>query len=212
MYDRGTDYGDMFPKGTKTTEDTLAAFREWTKPDDKILSFYADNAPELKAAAKELGWRNPTGTPGQPKTNGVIENKVRLTKGGTKCNLSQSGLHKSWWPFAGRAYWFARNTKVINGSSPYALRNNGENCKALQIPFGTLVDYMPTATPAEAKRQKQWEQRTRTGLLVGWHLQPGAVLVWRLLRRRLRAFAGRARLHPWPVPCAPDLGGVLGPG
>ena len=84
MYDRGTDYGDMFPKGTKTTEDTLAAFREWTKPDDKILSFYADNAPELKAAAKELGWRNATGTPGQPKTNGVIENKVRLTKGCTK--------------------------------------------------------------------------------------------------------------------------------
>ena len=48
MYDRATDFGDMFPKGSRAHEDTLQAFLEWTKPDDEIQSFYADNAPELK--------------------------------------------------------------------------------------------------------------------------------------------------------------------
>ena len=45
----------------------------------------------------------------------------------------------------------------------------------MRIPFGSLVDYLPTMSPAEAKRQKAWGQRTRVGLLVGWHLQPGCV-------------------------------------
>ena len=38
MYDRATEYGDMFPRGSRTHADTLAAFREWTKPgDDSVL-------------------------------------------------------------------------------------------------------------------------------------------------------------------------------
>ena len=40
MYDRATDFGDMFPKGSRAHEDTLLAFRQWTKPDDVIQSFY----------------------------------------------------------------------------------------------------------------------------------------------------------------------------
>ena len=68
MYDRGCDYGDMFAKAAKSEEDTLEAFREWTKPDDVIKSFYADNAPERKAAARKMKWRMPTATPGQPRS------------------------------------------------------------------------------------------------------------------------------------------------
>ena len=67
MFDRATEYGDMFPKATKSAADTLEAFREWTSGDDVIKSFRADNAPELRAAAKEMKWRMPTSTPGQPK-------------------------------------------------------------------------------------------------------------------------------------------------
>ena len=56
MYDRGTDDLECYPVATRTTEDTREAFRKWAKPDDVIESFYADNAPELKAAAKSEGW------------------------------------------------------------------------------------------------------------------------------------------------------------
>ena len=64
----------------RTTEDTREAFRKWAKPDDVIESFYADNAPELTAAAKSEGWRMPTSTPGVPESNGLAERKVRKTK------------------------------------------------------------------------------------------------------------------------------------
>ncbi len=67
MYDRATGYGDMFPKATKSAADTLEAFREWTSGEDVIKSFYADNAPELRAAAREMKWRLPTSTPAQTK-------------------------------------------------------------------------------------------------------------------------------------------------
>ena len=56
MYDRATEFGGMFPKGSRAHEDTLQAFLQWTKPDDVIQSFYADNAPELKSAAREMKW------------------------------------------------------------------------------------------------------------------------------------------------------------
>ena len=99
---------------------------------------------------------------------------MRRTKEGIHCNLGMSGFHKSWWPFAGRTFWFAHNTEVANGTSAYAQRH-GDHGTAYQVPLGLLVDYMPTASPKEMQRQKDWEPRTRTGLFVGYHLQPGGV-------------------------------------
>ena len=52
----------------------------------------------------------------------------------------------------------------------------------------------------------------KNGLARGLALAARRCVVWRLLRRGLRAFAVRARRYSRPVPRAPDLGGVLGPG
>jgi len=46
LYDRGTDWLDAFPKGSKSGKDTKVACQEFAGPDDVIESFYADNAPE----------------------------------------------------------------------------------------------------------------------------------------------------------------------
>ena len=94
MYDRGTDYLEVYPVATRTEEDTMECFRDWQGPKETIESFYADNAPELKQGARKMGWRMPTSTPGVPKTNGLAERMVRRCKAGGKVNLSQSGLSK----------------------------------------------------------------------------------------------------------------------
>ena len=70
MHDRATDWTECFPKGSKSAEDTLTAFRARQGPSDKATSLRTDNAPELTASAREMGWFSPTSTHGCPKANG----------------------------------------------------------------------------------------------------------------------------------------------
>ena len=77
-------YVDVFPRKTKTTEDTLSAFREFQGDQDKVGSFRADNAGELQAAAKAMRWYTPTSTPGMPASNGDAERVVRSAKEGAR--------------------------------------------------------------------------------------------------------------------------------
>ena len=97
---------------------------------------------------------------------------VRVTKELAKCNLFQAGLHKSWWGFAGQAACFTRNTTVQKGQekSSYEQRHGCES-NHQAFPFGVLVDYMPTPNPNQDPAP--FDRRTRTGVFVGYHLQPG---------------------------------------
>ena len=46
LYDRGTKWLAVYPKGSKTTCHTMEAMQHFAGPNDKIRSFYSDNAPE----------------------------------------------------------------------------------------------------------------------------------------------------------------------
>jgi len=168
MYDRATGWYGCYPKASKSAEHTLEAFRHWQGPSEKILSFYADNAPELRQAAREMRWRMPTSTPGVPQTNGLAERSVRTLKEGITTNLAASGLVKRWWEYAGPHHAFARNIQHVAGDSSY-MKRHGEHCKAKQIPFGALVDFMPRQTEV----QQAFEAKTRSGLMVGYEVHPG---------------------------------------
>ena len=82
LYDRGTKWLAVYPKGTKTAWHTWEAMQHFAGLDDKIKSFYCDNAPELVTCARGLSWRISTSTIGMPQTNGVAENCVRRTREG----------------------------------------------------------------------------------------------------------------------------------
>ena len=147
MYDRGTDFLMVYPTATRTEKETTEAFRHWEGPKSmkpNVESFYADNATELKASARKLEWHMPTSTPGEPKTNGLAERFVRRVKAGARANLSQSGLGKEWWPFATTHFCFARNVNVVNGDSAYNQRHQKGHCRAKRVPFGTLLEFLPT--------------------------------------------------------------------
>ena len=78
IFDLGTKWLGCYPQATRTTEDTIKSCQDFAGRDN-IKSFYCDNAHELAAAAKRLGWPMPTSTPGVPDTNGLAERYVRTT-------------------------------------------------------------------------------------------------------------------------------------
>merc|ERR1712026_586488 len=110
----------------------------------KVKQFYSDNFSSLADAAKKMHWAAPTSTPGVPQTNGLAERKIRQVKEGGRTNLIQSGLAYVWWPYAVKHHCFARNIAMFEGDSVYNRRHNTGHCKAQCIPFGALVEFLPT--------------------------------------------------------------------
>ena len=148
----------------------VEAFNHWAGPEEKIQSFYCDNAPELLKAAKTRGWRCPTSTPGIPQTNGLAERTVRRVKEGARCNLGLSGLTLYWWIFAVRAFCFAHNTLMVEGTSPYFERHQ-VHYKGEHVHHGALIDFMPQPET----RRDGLDTQTMKGLFVGYHVLPGGV-------------------------------------
>ena len=128
----------------------------------------------------------PTSTPSEPKSNGLIERMIRRVKDGTRTNLVQSGLDITWWPHAAMHFCDALNMEMHEGNSAYN-RRHGEHCTALNVPFGMLVDFMPsTGTKVEPSG---FAPKAIKGLFLGYHIQPGGkwsgdyyVVAWSDLR------------------------------
>ena len=102
LRDRYTGWLDCYDTGTKSAEDTTEALQHFVGPTEKVNLFYTDDAPELKAAAKGLGWRHSTSTPGRPQNNGIAERAVRTVLDGARAILHASGLPSRWWSRAVR--------------------------------------------------------------------------------------------------------------
>ena len=145
----------------------------------------------------------PTSTPGVPQTNGVVERRVRIVKTGIRCLLAQAGLHKSWWPFACRATCIGHNTEVSprkdDGVSPY-YRRHGVHPKNPQIPFGVLVDYMPTPNPNNVPAP--FDCKTRPGIFVGLHFQPGGLWSGDFIVADFAAFQEDPDIQPGSHACS----------
>ena len=192
LFDRGTGWLTCVPQATKSAEDTVKAMQQFAGQNE-IKSFYADNAPELTNAAKSLSWPMPTATPGIPATNGLAERFVRASKEGTRCNLQQSGLHKTWWRFAAPAFCFAHNTE--GEKSPY-LKRYDVDCNHMRIPFGALVDYMPTPV---ADKPDPFESKTRPGIFLHPHAQPGGIWSGDYIIADFEAFRSNPNAEPKDV-------------
>ena len=92
FFDCGTGWNSCHPVQSRSDEDTLAAFQNFIRSEQKVQKFYSDSAPELVSAATKLGWTFDTSTPGMPRTNAIAESKVKLIVNGSRCLLLQAGL------------------------------------------------------------------------------------------------------------------------
>ena len=73
MLDRATKYKDVFPTGTRSYDETIAAFQEFQGKEDTVQFFYSDGAPELIKAATKMKWGHDTSTPGVHESNALAE-------------------------------------------------------------------------------------------------------------------------------------------
>jgi hypothetical protein len=122
FFDRATTALYVYPKCTKSTEDTLEACRMFEGPTKPVKSFYSDNSPELLSASKHMKWSHATSTPGIPQRNGLAERMVRKVEEGARCGIVQSGFSPHWWIYSGPHYCMSHNTREIDGKTPYASR------------------------------------------------------------------------------------------
>ncbi len=171
MYDRATNWLQCYPKGSKNKIEVTDAYNNWTKPGEKVKSYYCDNGGELIGATKDLSWRCGTSTPGMPQTNGLAERNVGKVKEVCCAALYQAGLIRSWWTYAVQFYCFAHNIAETDGNSAYSRRHKSGRFAGLRIPFGALVDFMPQPD----HKVGAFANKTIQGIFLGYHLLPGGV-------------------------------------
>ena len=108
---------------SRSDANTADAFTRFAGPHNDIKMMHTDQAKELVSACKELRWIHEWSTPGRPKTNGIIENKVKLVFRGACVLLRQAGLEARWWPYATKYFAVARNIENRGGGSAWSTRH-----------------------------------------------------------------------------------------
>ncbi len=87
--------------------------------------------------------------------------------------LNSAGFLAKWWPKVVRYFAVAHNTTKVgaDGLTPWQ-RRHGEPFPAMLLPFGALVDFLPTPRTDGSVYEDKIEARMKPGLFVGWKLAP----------------------------------------
>ena len=64
------------------------------------------------------------------------------------------------------------HVRIVDGDSPWHRRHGKGQFTGQLLPFGCTVDYLPPDVTLKA--MPKFEPRANTGILMGYHLQPGA--------------------------------------
>ena len=161
-----------YPVKSKSTPDVVSSIGDFVGPYDSIRLMHSDPAPELRSAFGELNILfepAPTGIKGN---NGIAERLVRTLLDGSRTLLEHSGLPLSFWPLAMRCFSILYNvTHLLEDSSTPWSRRHGQEFNGELVPFGALVNFMPS--PEELKRQPKFAPRAIPGVFLGYELSPG---------------------------------------
>ena len=145
FYDLATSWIDVMPVMSRSDSNTVDAFNRFAGSRCDVKMMHTDQAKELVSACKELRWIHEWSTPGMPKTNGIIENKVKLVLHGARVLLRQAGLEARWWPYATKFFSVARNIENRGGGSAWSKRHPLLPFRGKLLPFGCLIDFYPVA-------------------------------------------------------------------
>ena len=163
FYDLATSWIDVMPVMSRSDANTVDAFNRFAGPHNDIKMMHTGQAKELVSACKELRWIHEWSTPGMPKTNGIIENKVKLVLHGARVLLRQAGLEARWWPYATKYFAVARNIENRGGGSAWSKRHDPLPFNGKLLPFGCLVDFFPVAPkPRQVEKGGGGQKRFRS--------------------------------------------------
>jgi hypothetical protein len=122
----------------KTALETEVALRDYLGHSE-VLCVYSDRSNEIKAALTALKILHRRSLPHQPRTNAIVERRVRMINDGVRCLLFRSGLTSYYWAKAAAFFVGSFNccAETKDGKSPYLLRH-GEAAEGFkEIPFGS---------------------------------------------------------------------------
>ena len=145
FYDFATEYHECIPVKSRKEGDTDWAFRHYIGPSEtfKLKRMYCDRAPELINSARKHASCDDYSIPGDPRSNGIAENKVKLVLRGARALLRQAGLPAKYWVFAVRAFCAGLNFENRSSGKSSWERRHGTKFMGLRLPFGCIVDYYP---------------------------------------------------------------------
>ena len=146
VQDLATQWIQSSPCENKNSQKTEKSLRKFLEPSQKPKVIYTDISLRFGKSCEELSWNHRTSTLCRSETNGIAERAKRRVKEGTSAVLSQSGLDDEWWSDSMECFCFLINVQdlLADGKTPYE-RRFGESFKGPVIPFGALVEYLPSS-------------------------------------------------------------------
>ena len=144
LYDISTDTLSCYPVSNRNYDCTYNSCNGFAG-HVKVNRFHSDGAPEFEQVSRDLGWPFTSALPDDPAGNGIAENKVKKVLGGTRAALNTAGMIAKWWPYGCKHYCHAENIAIKDGDSAWNRRGKKGHFKGLSIPFGCLIDYLPTS-------------------------------------------------------------------
>ena len=69
--------------------------------------------------------------------------------------LEQAGFPPEWWPFAVMHFCFASNIAIVDCDSAWNKRHRNGHFKGLRVPFGSLIDFIPSPPPQSSKAARE---------------------------------------------------------
>ena len=138
---------------------------------DQVELLYTDNALELIAAAKSLGWCHDHSEPEDPTSNAIGERNVRHMKEGLTTRMENGGAWPWFWEFAGAHFAHSCNIDTTKELTPWEDRHKKGPFQGPQIPFFAGVDYLP---PKSYQRLLPMaDTKAVPGVFLGYKLHSG---------------------------------------
>ena len=175
--DLHTQFRAVYPSNTRHSQEGCRSILNFVGKNDDVEIIYTDNAPELKAAIRELGYRHQTSIEYVDGTKSFVEREIRQMLEGTRTNLLQAGFPQRYWPLAMQHIACAHNMlpSIGQSTSPWEERF-GEAFGDKLVPFGAQVLFWDNPKRPDCTSGKTSPTAVE-GVFLGYHIQPGHV--WR---------------------------------
>ena len=175
--DLHTQFRAVYPSNTRHSQECCRSILHFVGKNDDVEVIYTDNAPELKAAVRELGYRHQTSIEYIDSTKSFVEREIRQMLEGTRTNLLQAAFPQRYWPLAMQHFACAHNMlpSIGQSTSPWEERF-GEAFGDKLVPFGAQVLFWDNPKRPDCTSGKTSPTAVE-GVFLGYHIQPGHV--WR---------------------------------
>ncbi len=184
--DMATGWISADPLTAKSADRARNALEAKRAPGETYRYFYTDGAPELRKALLDMGVRHDEALPGRPTNNARAERCVKHILEGARTLLEHAGLPVPLWPYAAKYFALCCNARGYNGEKSAWVKRCGAECGLHLLPFGSVVDFLPSAVNPRDKAKLA--TKTVPGVFLGYVQSVGDRYTGQIYAASLREF------------------------